>query len=169
MLIGFRSLALSMTLIAVAIATGENASWAYDASSAAVQRGSFDEGVKSSLSRSQNERQQARSPYALVDLSNGLLPDGMSRDMLLEDAASCLKTIALLKKQAKKLEKRSKGAQWVAFSAADHLQLEGSIGKSLRLFRIFECKGRTLGIGSFVETPQVPPPPPPPPPAVPES
>lgn len=169
MQVGFRSLALSMTLIAVAITTGANASWAYDTSSVAVQRGSFDEGVKSTLSNSQNERQQARSPYALVNLSNGLLPDDMPKDMLLEDGASCLKTIALLKKQAKKVERRSKGAQWVAFSAADHLQLEGSIGNSLRLFRIFECKGRTLGIGSFVETPQVPPPPPPPPPAVPKS
>lgn len=153
----------------MAIATGENASWAYGVSSAAVQRGSVDEGAKSGLSSRQNERQQARSPYALVDLSNGLLPDDVPRDLLLEDAATCLKTIALLKKQAKKLEKRSKGAQWVAFSTADHLQLEGSIGNSLRLFRLFECKGRTLGIGSFVETPQVTPPPPPPPPAVPES
>lgn len=101
MQIRFRLVALSMTLMAMPNASAKSAGVAYNAPNFDVGRADADKDGKSGLIKSQNERQYFRNPYALIDLSNGLLPDDVPRNMLLEDATSCRKTIALLKKQAK--------------------------------------------------------------------
>ncbi|PKP97415.1 MAG: hypothetical protein CVT74_14170 [Alphaproteobacteria bacterium HGW-Alphaproteobacteria-13] len=100
--------------------------------------------------------------YTLVDVTHGFLPDSVPRTMTYTDDAACLKTLAQLKKQAKRLERQADSGQGIAFASRDHLQLVGHWQRALLHHRIFQCEGRTLSIGESFETPNIPPPPPPP-------